>query len=383
MRRENGKDKANTETWYCQGKQHGAGHVAGLFPPQEQRWGLDPQMHLTPKAAERVSRESVQHPFDCAARNINADWGTNYDGKQMQRWSEHDGAKVAAALELERREHSKGKKPQGPGNPPALLAVGMDGGRVQERQKDEATQSRWHEDKVLTISSYQCKPAEEPGGDPEPVRLVTTYVGTMQNSDRFGELARIEAERRGIGEVQEAVVIGDGASWIDTVADTHFSGYERIIDYYHVAERLEASAKAVMGDEAERKNLAERLKSHLYQGRVNVVVRWLEHQSRILGAMREGDGEEHPRRVLSENLTYVRRHRHQMDYPRYRARGWPIGSGVTESGVKLFNKRVKGTEQFWREEKVEAILALRALWLSQDGRWQHYWLWGELPRKAA
>jgi hypothetical protein len=72
-----------------------------------------------------------------------------------------------------------------------------------------------------------------------------------------------------------------------------------------------------------------------------------------------------------------------MDYPHYRSRGWPIGSGVTESGVKLFNKRVKGTEQFWNQQGVESILALRALWLSQDRRWKHYWLYGDLPRKAA
>jgi hypothetical protein len=144
-------------------------------------------------------------------------------------------ALVAAAQEAERRAGVKGKGPAGPANAPELLAIGMDGGRVQERQKDEATQSRWHEDKVLTISSYCCQAAEEPGGDPEPVRLVTTYVGTMQDSTRFGQLARVEAERRGIRESQEVVVIGDGASWIDTIAGEHFGGYQRIIDYYHVA----------------------------------------------------------------------------------------------------------------------------------------------------
>jgi hypothetical protein len=147
---------------------------------------------------------------------------------------------------------------------------------------------------------------------------------------------------------------------------------------------LEACAKAATGaDEAERKRLAERLKSDLYEGRSDAVLQWLEDQSRRLGAVCQSDPAEHPRRVLSENLNCVRRHQSQMDYPRYRSHGWPIGSGVTESGVKLFNKRVKGTEPFWREEKVETILALRALWLSQDGRWQHYWLWGGLPRKVA
>lgn len=341
-------------------------------------------MQLTPQAAERVSRESVQQPFDGAAQSVNADWGTSYDGKQMQRWSEHYGAWIAAAQEAERRGWNKGKRPDGPENPPELLAVGMDGGRVQEREKDPASQSRWHEDKVLTISSYQRQPAEEPGGDPEPVRLVTTYVGTMQGSDRFGQLARLEAERRGIRQAPEVVVIGDGAAWIDTIADEHFGCHERIIDYYHVAERLEASAKAVAPvDEDKRKRLAERLKSQLYQGHVKLVIRWMERQTRALGPARRSDPAEHPRRVLSENLCYVQRHQKQMDYPRYRSLGWPIGSGVTESGVKLFNKRVKGTEQFWNEDGAESILALRALRLSQDARWQHYWLCGDLPRQAA
>ncbi|MGQ9652247.1 MAG: hypothetical protein ACUVXJ_19305, partial [Phycisphaerae bacterium] len=47
--------------------------------------------------------------------------------------------------------------------------------------------------------------------------------------------------------------------------------------------------------------------------------------------------------------------------------------GGTESAVKLFNKRAKGTEQFWSVPGVESILSLRALWLSQDGRWERYW----------
>jgi hypothetical protein len=384
MRRENGKGKASTERWSCRARWPGAGLVAGLFPPQEQSWGLDPQAGVTPQAAERVCRESAQQPFDGAGRNINADWDTTYDGKQMERWSEHYGERVADAQEAERREYTKGKHPEGPDNPPELLVVGMDGGRVQEREKDQATQSRWHEDKVATISSYQRKPAEEPGGDPEPVRLVTTYVATMQSSERFGQLARIEAERRGIRQAQEVVVIGDGAAWIDTEADKHFGCHERIIDYYHVAERLEGSAKAaVPADEAKRKRLGERLKSHLYKGQAPLIIRWMERQTRIFGPVRPSDPDGHPRRVLWENLTYLKRHQGQMDYPRYRSRGWPIGSGVTESGVKLFNKRVKGTEQFWNEKGVESILALRALWLSQDRRWQHYWLCGHLPRKAA
>jgi hypothetical protein len=345
---------------------------------------LDAQVGLTPRAAERVCREAANLPFDVGARSVNADWGTEYDGKQLQRWGEHYGRKIAAIQEQERRAFAKGRHPAGPKNGAEVLAVGMDGGRVQEREKDQQTQSRWHEDKVLTISSYVKGPPKEPGGDPEPVRQVTSYVGTMQGSARFGELTRVEAERRGIRQALEVVVIGDGAAWIDTIAQAHFACHERIIDYYHVSERLEECARATEPvDEANRRRVAEHLKSRLYAGKVGLVIRWIAEKAASAGAVRENDPVGHPRRVLWENLGYVQRHQEQMDYPRYRSRGWPIGSGVVESGVKLFNKRVKGTEQFWSEDGAESILALRGLHLSQDGRWDHYWLCGRLLRQAA
>jgi hypothetical protein len=384
MKANSRSDKANMGWWWYRGRWPDAGRVAGLFPPQESHWKLDPQVHLTPQAGERVSRESVQVPFDTAAGNVNADWGTHYDGKQMQRWGEHYGHIVADLEEQERRDYFKGQRPQGPANAPELLSIGMDGGRVQERQKDPQNDSRWHEDKVLTISSYHKAPARETGGDPQPQRLVTSYVGTMQAAGKFGQLSRVEAERRGIRQALEVVVIGDGASWIDTIAQEHFACHTRIIDFYHVDERLAAIAQALYPvQEHPRKRLADRLESQLYQGKVATIIRWLEKKARKLGRPRDADAANHPRQVIWENLGYMQKHQAQMDYPAYRARSWPIGSGVTESGVKLFNKRVKGTEQFWNESGAEAILALRALRLSQDDRWRHYWLYGALLRMAA
>jgi len=92
---------------------------------------------------------------------------------------------------------------------------------------------------------------------------------------------------------------------------------------------------------------------------------------------------DHPRGVLANNIGYFETHRHHMAYATYRAKGGPIGSGVAESAVKLFNKRVKGTGQFWSLSGVESILCLRALWLSQDGRWERYWQTRPAYSKAA
>ena len=353
--------------------------MTGLFPPQERDWALPHEAHLSPKAARRIAREAACQSFDNAARALNEDWGTSLDGKQVQRWAEKLGQTLVEQQARQVQACERGERPQGPNNDPPLLVIGMDGGRVQGKEKNEQTGSRWREDKVLTLSS--CLKSTDPDKPPTP--LVSSYIATMQEAQAFGAMARTEAERRGIRQAAEAVVIGDGGNWIDPLCQKHFAHCPRIIDYYHAAEHLHEVARAVHPEPQRAGELADQLKGLLYDGQVDQVIeRMKDHQQR-LGQVQEHDGPAHPRRVLQQNLGYFTTHRGQMNYPAYRRRGWPIGSGVTESGVKLMNKRVKGTEQFWRLERVETILALRCLWLSQDQRWQHYWLGADQQRSAA
>lgn len=46
---------------------------------------------------------------------------------------------------------------------------------------------------------------------------------------------------------------------------------------------------------------------------------------------------------------------------------------MTKAGVKQFDKRVKGTEQFWSPADFEPVLARRAAGVSQDQRWDRHW----------
>jgi hypothetical protein len=332
---------------------------------------LPAEVPLTPRAARRVAREGALHSFDQAALALNEDWGIHLDGKQVQRWAEKLGAVVVADREAQVQVFERGHRPSGPADGPRLLVVGMDGGRVQTREKQGENGSRWREDKVGTLTTYQ------PGdGTPEhrPQPLMTTYVATMAATEAFGKLLRVEAERRGLRQAETVLVLGDGGNWIDPLSEREHLHDQRIVDYYHAAEHLYDAARAALGREsAEATELAEQLKDALWDGQLDQVIATLQHRAERLGPPREGDGSEHPRRVLANNVGYFQTHRRHMDYPTYRRKGWPIGSGVTESGVKQFNKRVKGTEQFWSLSGVETILALRALWLSQDDRWQRYW----------
>jgi hypothetical protein len=339
-----------------------------------------PTPALSPKAAERVSREAAVQPYDRAAEALKRDWGVGYDGKQIERWGMKLGGALVDVRAQEVKAYERGIRPQGPTNDPVLLVLGLDGGRVQGREKDPDTGNRWREDKVLSITSYL--PGD--GQDKAPEPLVTTYVATMENSQEFGKMARVEAERRGIRQAPRVINISDGAGWIDTQHEEHFGRHERIVDYYHAVEHLHDVAKAVHPqEEALRKKLASDLKNLLWEGQTAGLITVLRAYAAKLGPVEESDGPEHPRRVLIQNLGYFTKHQQHMNYPQYRKRGWPIGSGSTEAGVKQFNKRVKGTEQFWSQTGVEPILALRALWLSQDDRWDHYWLCGHLSRQAA
>ena len=61
-----------------------------------------------------------------------------------------------------------------------------------------------------------------------------------------------------------------------------------------------------------------------------------------------------------------------MQYPQFQAQGWPIGSGIVESGNKLVvETRLKGSGMHWAEENVNPMLAVRNVLCS--GRWREDW----------
>jgi hypothetical protein len=325
---------------------------------------------LTPRAAERLSREASVQGFENAGRALSIDWHRDLDGKQVERWSQKLGGRVTCQRDRQVLKLQEGQHPPDLPNDPLLLVIEVDGGRWQGREENPDTHSRWREDKVCAIATYL--PGD--GKAKEPQRLLTTYTATVRNAEAFGSMCRLEAERRGLRQAEQVIALADGGNWIDPLLERQFRSYVRIIDWRHAQEHLYDCARAAAGEDSpERLPLAKRLETLLWNGRVTKVIEILAGHSRRLGAPTGQDGPDHPRRLLHQNVGYFTKHQEHMNYPEYRRRGWPIGSGVVEAGVKQFNKRVKGTDQFWSEAGIEPILSLRAMWLSQDDRWTSYW----------
>lgn len=112
-------------------------------------------------------------------------------------------------------------------------------------------------------------------------------------------------------------------------------------------------------------------------GDLDAVIRGIEKESMRVGKPRAKEHESSPQVILHRDIGYFSDNRDGMDYPRFRAEGWPIGSGVAEGAVKQFGMRLKGSEKFWNGFGLgmgaEEMLALCALHRSEDGRWKDYW----------
>ena len=72
----------------------------------------------------------------------------------------------------------------------------------------------------------------------------------------------------------------------------------------------------------------------------------------------------HPRSFVAETIRDLTNQKDRMRYAEYRQAGLPITTSHIESTIKLMNRRVKGTEKFWSKSGAEAIVQLRADYLS-------------------
>lgn len=202
----------------------------------------------------------------------------------------------------------------------------------------------------------------------QPQRLVRTVVATTQAVEAFGWMVSAEAMRRKMYAAVKRALIGDGGNWVDPLGKLHFPDWIQVLDFLHLLVHLFAAARlAFAGNAKAAWRLYERMLCDAWAGRVQDVIDALKSQQDRLRAQ----GSTAPKdacRVVKLATDYVERNRERMDYPRYRRMGLPVSSALVESLIKQINHRVKGTEQFWNDGGLEAVLQVRAAYLSEDDR---------------
>jgi hypothetical protein len=87
--------------------------------------------------------------------------------------------------------------------------------------------------------------------------------------------------------------------------------------------------------------------------------------------------------VFAQHVAYIARHTQKMRYASARARGFPIGSGITEGACKsVVTMRCKRSGQRWCTAGLSACLTLRTLLLSDRLRPSFALLQGSYTREV-
>jgi hypothetical protein len=218
--------------------------------------------------------------------------------------------------------------------------------------------------------------AEEAAAKPErpgaPKPLVKSIVASRANSHVFGEILAAAAWARGFAAAGRKAFLADGAAMNWTMWKRSFSDYEPILDFIHALQYVFAAAMAGRSLE-EGWPVYRRWIQAIWSGQVAEVMAELRERQSQLGLPGDDTPPTDSRQVVATTLGYLETHQTRMNYPQYRRLGLPIMTAYVESAVKQLNQRVKGTEKFWTEAGAEAILQLRADYLSETEPLEGFW----------
>lgn len=334
--------------------------------PLDAQLGLDGGA-LSPGLSRVACRLGLEGAFGAAADQLAETLRVAVPEEAVRRITEGVGAvaeaEQQALIAQARRGLPVAPRPAVAQHPPTHLVVEVDG--VQAPLCDG-----WHEVKVSRVAPLGPALRTDPASRRTLLALGPSGYGAgLEPAEACWYRTYVEACRQGLGRgVRTVVVLGDGAEWIWTHAPRFLGvGHTEvveIVDIYHAYEHLWAVANGVFGLSTPAASAwVEPLKDRLYaEGAPPVLA--------ALAALTPPDATaaEEVRRAVG----YFTGHAARMDYPRFVARQFPIGSGAVESACKtLIEQRAKQAGMRWSRAGLQAVASLRAL--HRSGGWAAFW----------
>jgi len=312
---------------------------------------------LTPSIQKAVTRLGARLPFPQAEDELHAMWQVDISATTVRRQAETAGAAYVAVqtAQVDRLERELPPSPPGPD----LQQMSVDGAMVPLLHK------QWGEVRTLALGVVE-RPVIK-NGEVEVHTGQLSYFSRLCDAETFTRLATVETHRRGTETAGKVCAVADGAEWEQGFVDVQRSDAVRILDFSHAAEHVSAAGQVVYGegtDAFQQWFTAER--HELKHGQPQTVIA----DVRRLG---ESDaGGETGRAIIDGAAAYLEKRIEQMRYAQFVAQGYPIGSGIVESGHKVvIEARLKGAGMHWAPEHVNPMSALRTIICSN--RWDEEW----------
>jgi hypothetical protein len=336
----------------------GAGHV-----PLDQALGLN-ATSLTPAASEVVSIAAVQTSFAQVAEvTLQKMCGLRLSESTVERVAEGAGQRLAELLQEQAtfgedapwtwQRDARGRRC-------AYVSLDATGVRQQGAHGEKA-------DGRMAYVGMVYNPRNKHDPQRPPPHQVR-YLAGFYTLDELGIQLRHQAAQVGWDAAEQQIALSDGGVGLEEFFRKNFPLAECILDFWHAAEHLTELGLALYPEnESQRQECVDRWCHRLKQ----------EGGPAVLAELEQLDLAAHApsaRQAHADCRRYFRNHQHRMDYPRYVANGWQIGSGPVESACKtVVANRLKGSGMRWGEDGSDAICHLRALYLSQPGQWEAFW----------
>ena len=161
-----------------------------------------------------------------------------------------------------------------------------------------------------------------------------SYVAHLGGPEVLGELVWAEVWRRPWTQARDTIVLGDSEPWIWNLAHDHFFDSRQGVDWYHATEHLAHAGSLLKGEgTAAAHQWFKAQETPLFEGHADQIA------ARLLKA-----AQKHPTVAdgLRREAGYFQDNHPRMQYQELREDGFPIGSGMVESGCKRFRKRFTG-----------------------------------------
>lgn len=208
--------------------------------------------------------------------------------------------------------------------------------------------------------------------DREGDALHTIRLGRMPRGDVVSLCDSLEAEVQAALQQKnrlKVMLLADGAPELWSLLEERFNQRRlgrdvfRLIDLWHMLEKLGAAARVIHRDAEDADALVRRWRMRLMNSSKGAL--------RILDELNDSGCEWRRRgesRPVHDAITYIENNWERMDYAAARRRGLPVGSGAVEATCKsLMAQRLKRNGSRWHEDTGEHVVQLRAVLLSD--RW--------------
>src|ERR1019366_10123273 len=152
------------------------------------------------------------------------------------------------------------------------------------------------------------------------------------------------------------VPVSDGADWIANLVESSWPARTTVIlDFFHASQHVHQTRRIVFGNEnADGNTWADQLLGRMSQGS------W-DDASELMVQTRSRLRSKARRTSLDDLMRYLIERREKVDYASFRAAGYDVGSGPTESMCKSLSRRMKGIGMRWTGKNAEAMVALESL----------------------